>query len=119
MRQKMALHMDRANRLQFDVDYKAGDASDQLAFIVLVGLRFGGEITEACSVLAAPGVRRAWVVLRFPDFLSCDDARVHCGAHLADDGRVKPDYRGALDRADPGRGQSADLLARIKASRSN
>ena len=106
--------------IDFAVRLSGDDLDDQLAFIVLVTLRFGGEVADVGPRFTrGDGKRFGAISVRFPNYESWDGARAHCHSHLDENGVVNASYRGALDRADPGRGQSSDLKEKLHKARSN
>jgi|ERR1700722_291959 hypothetical protein len=111
---------ERRKDIDFDVRLSGDDLDDQLAFIILVMLRFGGEITEVGPRFTRGDGRRFGAIrVHFPNYESWDGARAHCYSHLDENGVVNATYRGALDHADPGRGQAAELKERLLKARSN
>jgi hypothetical protein len=106
--------------IEFNVDKSGPDLDNQLGFIVLLSLRFSGEIKSVGPTsLHGDGKRLTLIGLKFTDYDSWDQARSHCYAHLDPTGMVRPSYRGALERADPGRGMTEKLKKQVEAARSN
>jgi hypothetical protein len=108
------------NDIDFNVRLKGDDLDDQLAFIVLVKMRFDGEITGiGPHFIRGDGKKFGMITVSFPNYVSWDDARAHCNSHLDENGVVNTSYQGALDRADPGRRESTELKRQLLAAGSN
>jgi hypothetical protein len=108
---------ERANRIDFSLEGGALDILDQVAFIVLVSLKFSGDVSGIDTFTSGVGTRMWAVTLQFENYDSWDSARAHCYGHLDAQGRVNASYRGALPRADPGLRQAEALLLRLRALR--
>ena len=86
----------------FDVLANDKDLLDKLAFVHLVQMKFKGKIDSASS-FGNGDKKLLQIRLLFPGWNECSDARAHCDRNLDNSGCVVSDYRGALDKADPGR----------------
>jgi len=86
----------------FDVFAKDADLIDQLAFIYLVCSKFRGK-EVAASTIGTGEDMILQVVLRFPEWDRCSDAKGHCKDKIDHTGNVIASYKGALDNVDPRR----------------
>jgi hypothetical protein len=103
--------------VQFHVHAKGKTVLDELSFIVLVSTKFDGEIGPLRKFwdTTFPKKRRfLHIEVKFSDWAKFDGASYHCNRNLTEDGDIKPDYVGALERADPSHLQAEALLARAR-----
>ncbi len=100
----------------FDVGAYDAELGDKLAFIYLVKMKFDGEEVFA-GVSANKEFKSLLVHLQFNDFTVLSNVKALCQRNLDGEGRVKSDYKGALDAADPGRRGSGALKERAKMNR--
>lgn len=105
---------DRGNRIRFEIPTNAPDILDQLAFIVIISLRYNGEISDPSKFKRGDGKRWVGLEMKFSDFEHWSDARAHCSGHLDERGCVNRSYVGALERADPGLRMARTILAEIE-----
>jgi hypothetical protein len=97
----------------FDVFAKDADLVDQLAFIYLVCSKFRGK-EVGVSTIGSEEDMIFQVVLRFPDWDRCSDAKAHCRDKIDNFGNVITSYKGALDNIDPSRRFARKLKAKAE-----
>jgi hypothetical protein len=103
----------RIKEIRFRVATADDDLIDKLAFIHLVAMKFSGD--EVGASTTGSGTEKIFhFSLRFPDFDACSQAEAHCGSNIDSSGNIRDHYRGALDKADPGRTCAASMKERAK-----
>lgn len=74
---------------------------ENLSFVHLVKMKFGGDEVNCSSVHAEGNDEYIVVTISFPDWSATDNAKAHCNQNIGQDGNVISSYKGALLRADP------------------
>ena len=106
---------EMAHRIDFEIPMDASDILEQIGFIVLLSMKFNGEIGEPSRYLGGDLKRKGSISVQLDDFTTWLDARTHCYNQLDGNGSVKDSYVGALERADPGLSTARSLLERLRA----
>jgi hypothetical protein len=97
--------------IQFVIAKRETNALSNAAFVYLLQQRFDGEIYECTSYVEAKR-RRIFLRMRFDAFSMFGDAWAHCRQHLSPEGDVKPDYLGAVRKADPSLSMATGIMER-------
>lgn len=90
---------------------------ENLSFVHLVKMKFGGDEVNSHSVHAEGNDEYIVVTISFPDWSAADNAKAHCNQSIGQDGNVISSYKGALLRADPRHAIAQSMMKRALSKR--
>jgi hypothetical protein len=96
--------------IQFVIGKREANALLNAGFVFLLQQRFEGEIYESATYVEERK-RKVFLRMRFHDFAMFGDAWAHCCQHLLA-GDVKPDYQGAVHKADPSLSMATAIMGK-------